>query len=235
METPVTVKKRKAGFTKEFVESVRLSPVSLNNEARAGYPESLQIFVPNDCFLGGLEGSDWKRLLRADGVESQYHPIRSAPTNNAEGGTIYFDNGITRADLAALLRILEPDPFVPEDRKKYAAYLLDAQKPGEEGYIQQLRIVSNFGLRFLFHSITEEEDENFPKQKVTPEEAIWLFIQKERERWGTGFWDGERTGLAGMFGGDGNMEREKLSFGLMLENSYFSIYRIWSRAWLVNK
>ena len=41
--------------------------------------------------------------------------------------------------------------------------------------------------------------------------------------------------LAGMFGGDGDDSREKLSFGRMVENGYHHVYRIWSRAWLVTK
>lgn len=37
------------------------------------------------------------------------------------------------------------------------------------------------------------------------------------------------------FGGDGEWARESLAFGFLVENQYHSIYRIWTRAWLVTK
>ena len=36
-------------------------------------------------------------------------------------------------------------------------------------------------------------------------------------------------------GGDGDMADEVLAFGFMVENSYYGIYRIWGRAWLIKK
>ena len=36
-------------------------------------------------------------------------------------------------------------------------------------------------------------------------------------------------------GGDGDWAKESLCFGLMVENGYQGVYRIWSRAWLVTK
>jgi hypothetical protein len=35
------------------------------------------------------------------------------------------------------------------------------------------------------------------------------------------------------FGGDGERAKESLAFGFMVENAYYGVYRIWSRAWLV--
>jgi hypothetical protein len=52
-------------------------------------------------------------------------------------------------------------------------------------------------------------------------------------RWGTSSF--EDKGLYKKFGGDGDMKREELAFGLIVENEYYGIYRIWSRAWLVTK
>jgi hypothetical protein len=61
--------------------------------------------------------------------------------------------------------------------------------------------------------------------------AIEQFIAAERERWGTGM----SSALRGTFGGDGDWAKESLCFGLMVENPYYGVYRVWSRAWLVTK
>jgi len=117
--------------------------------------------------------------------------------------------------------------------KDFAVFTTESEQPGKDGYIMQMRVVSKFGLRFMFNALTDTEYEKFPEQKLTIVEALWSFIERERERWGSSFMDDK--GLGGMFGGDGDFAQEELAFGLMLENDYHGVYRIWSRAWLVTK
>jgi hypothetical protein len=160
------------------------------------------------------------------------NPLLSGPSQEPNGGVIFFDNKITREDFGALLRILNI-PAKENVCHDYAAFTASSQQPSEERYLSQLRIVSKFGLRFMFNALTETEYEHFPKQPLSIEETLWQFVEAEKTHWGTNFWDNQ--GLSGLFGGDGDFAREELSFGLMVENDYYHIYRIWSRAWLVTK
>lgn len=41
--------------------------------------------------------------------------------------------------------------------------------------------------------------------------------------------------LSGAMGGDGDYAKEKLCFGLLVENPFGHVYRIWSRAWPLTK
>lgn len=164
------------------------------------------------------------------------NPFTSAPTQEANGGIIYFDNGIAKADFEALMRILEVQPrYVVKPSKDYAVFTAESKQPGKDGYLVQMRIISKFGLLHMFGALTDAEYEKFPEQEMTIVEALWSFIEQERKRWGTSFHQDGVKGLCGLFGGDGDFAREELSFGFILENDYYNIYRIWSRAWLVTK
>ena len=156
-------------------------------------------------------------------------PIKSAPSQEPSGGVVYFGNGITKADFEALLRLME----VRSSYKDYAIFLAESEHPGKEGYLIQMRIITKFGLRFMFGAITDDEYDKFPEQELTIGEILWKFIEKEAERWGTS-WSNDR-GLYGKFGGDGHFACEELAFGFIMENKYHGVYRIWSRAWLVTK
>lgn len=159
------------------------------------------------------------------------NPFTTAPYASEEGGTIYFRNSVSRNDLNALLRVLD----IKTSDREYALVRAIADNPGKQEFLEQIRVVSKFGLLCEFHDINEEKYDKFPKQKLSIGQVVWLFVQKERERWGTEFWHDKTTGLAGKFGGNGDGMREKLSFGLTMESSYYGIFRLWSRAWLVGK
>ena len=120
-------------------------------------------------------------------------------------------------------------------RKDFAVFAAESQQPGKDGYLVQMRIVSRFGLRYMFGALTDAEYDEFPEQKMPVVDALWWFINEERKCWGTSFQEDGKKGLRGLFGGDGNFAREELSFGFMVENDYYHVYRIWSRAWLVTK
>lgn len=162
------------------------------------------------------------------------NPFTSAPSQEACGGVIYFGNEVTKADFTALMRIMEVQPkHVVNPSKDFAVFTAESNQPGKDGYLVQMRVVSKFGLRFMFGALTDAEYEKFPEQELTIVDALWSFIEKERKRWGTSWMDDK--GLGGKFGGDGYFAQEELAFGFMLENDYHHVYRIWSRARLVTK
>lgn len=164
------------------------------------------------------------------------NPFKAAPPTQAEGGVLCFENGITRPDFEALMRITGVQPAIyVNPSKDYAVFTAESTKPQKEGYLAQMRLVSKLGLQYMFGAIDDEEYEAFPDQELTMVETLWAFVEHERKRWGTSFYEDGEKGLRGLFGGDGNYAREELSFGFMVENSSNDVYRIWSRAWLVTK
>ncbi len=159
------------------------------------------------------------------------NPFTTAPSQEASGGVVYFGCRVSKDDFKALLRFMG----VKLDYKDYAVFIAESEEPGKDGYLVQMRVVTKFGLRFMFDAISSSEYDNFPEQQVTIGEVFEAFITHEMKRWGTFFTQDEEKGLAGLFGGDGDFEREELAFGFMVENEYHGVYRIWSRAWLVTK
>lgn len=198
---------------------IRVSPPIFSDPSLDLQPGDLSEFVP---YGNGVYGYQNRKGS---------NPFTSAPSQEACGGVIYFGNGVSKADFEALMRITEVRP----DHKDFAVFTAESKQPGKYGYLAQMRVVSKFGLRHLFHAITDAEHESFVEQEMTIVEALWLFIQQERQRWGTSFLQDGEKGLEGLFGGDGDCAREELAFGFMLENDYYDVYRIWSRAWLVTK
>ena len=156
-------------------------------------------------------------------------PLNAPPSCNPAHGAIFFDNDITFLDLGVLLRILE----VRAHQKDFAVFVQESGQPGKDGYLVQMRLVSAFALTFLFHALGDCKE--LPPQKLSIEEAIWRFFRCERERWGVSFMEDRTGGLRGLFGGDGNYAREQLSFGIVLEDRYYGVWRVLSRAWLVTK
>jgi len=164
------------------------------------------------------------------------NPFTNAPSKSAVGGVIYFDNGISTVDFKVLMHVLNVQSMYAEESiKDYAVFVKESDNPKEDGYLTQMRIVSKFGLYRMFRVINDTDYENFPKQEQNVVETLMTYIKHERKCWGTSFTQDGEKGLCGLFGGDGCWRREQLSFGFMVENDYYSIYRIWSRAWLVTK
>lgn len=201
---------------------LKLSPtVPHDPTARPPHPGDLSLFAPYGNGVYGLQDP-----------KSQV-PFHRGPIHEAEGGTCcFFGNGVSKDDFFGMLRVLG----IPTDGKnshnlRYAAYLAETQDPETDQYVTQLRLVSAFGMRFLFGAIAKSEYGTFPAQTLSPAQALWAFMDMERKRWGTSY----GAGLDRVFGGDGNYAQEMLSFGFHLENAYHGICRIWSRAWLVTK
>jgi hypothetical protein len=202
--------------------NIRFSPPMYLDNKVAANPSDLTNFAPQG---NGVYGYQNPKIP---------NPFKAAPSEDACGGVIYFENSITKEDFYALMRILRiQEADTPQ--KDYAVYLAESESPGIDGYLSQMRLISRFGLQFMFGTLTQEEFEAFPEQSLTMVEALWAFIEAEKDRWGTSFGQDKEKGLRGLFGGDGDFAREELCFGLMLENNYNQICRIWSRAWLVTK
>lgn len=205
-------------------KKIRICPPDWPNRNIEISPSDLARFVPHGSGVYGYQ------------EPKKTNPFVGAPSQEANGGVIYFENDVTKQDFEALIRVLGIQPaWSRENFKNFAAFMSEAEIPKDCGFIAQMRIVPKFGLRYLFKAITDDEYEKFPEQKLDIADAFWTFIEYEKDRWGTCFDEDERKGLRGKFGGDGYFAREELSFGLMVENGYYNISRIWSRAWLVTK
>lgn len=188
-------------------------------ERKPPKPEDLLQFAPSGNGIYGYQ------------PQAVTAPLKGAPIQEAEGGVVYFRNDITREELSTMLRLMGITQQGSKPIHDYALYQAESDEPFENRYLRQARFVREFALHCLFQSHPED-------QKVEPQELdvvaqCWQFIEAERKRWGTFFADSPN--LAGKFGGDGNWAREELCFGLMMENAYYGIWRIWSRAWLVTK
>lgn len=204
-------------------ENIRISPPVWPDHKLQIQPGDLSKFTPYGNGVYGYQN------------QQNRNPFTDAPSQEPCGGVIYFDCDVIKDDFEALMRILNVQIVHGNGKqsKDFAVFATESVQPLMDGYIAQMRVISKFGLRFMFDALTETEYDNFPEQGMNTVETLWSFIEHERKRWGTSFMD--NGGLAGKFGGDGNYAREELSFGFMLENDYHHICRIWSRAWLVTK
>lgn len=187
--------------------------------------DKVRVFQPNwpGRQLQILPGDLSKSVPYGNGVygyqgSNESNCFTSAPSHEPCGGVIYFGNDICQSDFEALMRIMGVQPSsVVNPSKHFAVFTAESEQPSEDGYLVQMRIVSKFGLRFVFKALTTAEYEKFPQQNLTMMKALWLFIEQERMRWGTSFTHDK--GLAGKFGGDGNYEREELAFEIILRQS----------------
>lgn len=149
-------------------------------------------------------------------------PVRNAPLNTAAGGVVYFGSRPEAANLSALLRVIGVQAF----RRDYAAYLFESEDPKRDRCLRQLRLVTEFALKHHFSAPLGEAA--LPEQPHTIGEVVEAFLEHEIAAW-------DEATLHGCLGGDGDWAYETLAFGLMVENDYYGIYRVWSRPRLVTK
>lgn len=150
-----------------------------------------------------------------------------APRTDAAGGTIYFDRRIEAADFTTVLRVMG----VHDAANAFAAFEAEAADPVRERFLVQRRIVPRSALSAVFGIADADIADELVHQPVDIATALWSFVDAQKTRWGTGWSDA----LRGTLGGDGDWAQEALAFGLMVENAYHGIVRIWSRPWLVTK
>jgi hypothetical protein len=161
-------------------------------------------------------------LLNFVSFSDLYDPKRPAIFQN---GTLYLDGEPNAEDLAATLRLLG----VPAAATDYAAFVSHVQEPAEERYLTQVRIVRRVAMVALYDALSEADLRAFPQQKLTVGGLIGKFIETEQQRWGTSL----SPQLSKRFGNPGQRFRATLAFGFMIENAFYGVYRIWSRAWLL--
>jgi hypothetical protein len=155
-------------------------------------------------------------------------PIRDAPRAEASGGTVYFDNDVSPGALDALLRILG----VMTEERNFIVVCASADNPSEARYLDQIRIMPAAALRDLF-GFHADPKPTWPVTPITVGALAHLFLSLQRERW-----NDPRSAFAqlrGTLGGDGDWAKESLAFGIMVENTSWRIYRLWSRPWLLTK
>jgi hypothetical protein len=155
-------------------------------------------------------------------------PVRGAPIQDPAAGILYFDDGVTWAELEVTLhvigtRLLERD---------FAVFLGHSDDPQTERYLDQVRIVQKFALVHLFGAGNDVGE--LKPQPVTVGEFIEQFLADQKAKWSHSRYAFGGS-IAGTFGGDGDWAKESLAFGFMVENPYWAVYRMWSRAWLVTK
>lgn len=202
-------------MTEQRLDKMIISPAIWHGKELQVQPGDLSKFTP---YGNGVYGYQ----------RNSFEPIRGDPSQEETGGFIYFGNGVRKEDFEGFLRIMN----VKAKHKDYATFVQESSNPVEDRYFKQMRLISRFGLRFMFGAIDDREYNTFKEQELSIGEALWEFMKAEKARFGTSFGDPR---IEGKMGGDGNYAREELSFGFMLENEYHHVYRIWSRAWLVTK
>lgn len=153
-------------------------------------------------------------------------PITNAPLQDPGGGTVYFDT-TDEEQLGAIF-----SATVGHTRNnEFVAFAFQARDPVTERYLDQMRIVTCVALSGVF----EVKEDDLPgEQTLTIGEALTGFVTAQESKWSE---PGETFPyrLEGAAGGDGDWAREALAFGLHVENRYWGVCRIWSRAWLVTK
>ncbi|WP_136660287.1 hypothetical protein [Nitratireductor sp. XY-223] len=158
--------------------------------------------------------------------EPSANPILNAPLQEASGGTIYFET----TDTDSIEAVFSAMGVRPES-KDYIVFAASSPNPVESRYVDQIKFVSHGALRSLFKV---DDDRIPPEQTLTLRQALTEFVIEQDAKWnepGRPF----SSRLSGAAGGDGDWAKEALAFGFHVENSFWEIYRIWSRAWLVTK
>jgi hypothetical protein len=204
---------------------IRLSPpVFVDNRVDVD-PADLSQFSPQGNGVYGLQ-------------HKQVDPFAMGESMEPSSGVVFFDtpHGGGEEDFYGMLRILGiANTYLPvgdRHNTRYWAFEQVSKQPGKDGYIRQLRIMDRFALQHLYGVLDSPGYEGFPVQPLPLPQFLWAFMLSEIKQYGTSFGSPE---LAGKFGGDGHFAQESLSFGFMIENAYYKIYRIWSRAWLCTK
>ncbi len=150
-------------------------------------------------------------------------PVRGAPTQYAEGGVIYFDADRSWDLVAPALSLIGMHLAM----RDFAVFAGAARDPIADRYLDQVRIVSRHGVGHIF-GLGKELADIPAEQPLTLEGYVQQFLAEQQEKWS---W----SNLRGTAGGDGDWAKERLAFGVMVENWYWRVYRLWSRPWLITK
>jgi hypothetical protein len=152
-------------------------------------------------------------------------PLRDAPLTEPCGGTLYFDDTVGPEELIAALQLIGVYRTA-----EYVAFGASSDDTVTERFLDQLRLVTSAALRSLFAADATPVGE----QRMTIHEAVAAFVAAQRAKWNNGR-SPYSAQLAGSAEGDGDWAKESLAFGFHVENTYWGVYRVWSRPWLVTK
>jgi hypothetical protein len=200
-------------------------------------PGDLTQFIPSG-FGGGVPVvmRPWDKLESVDQQQSYYgfdapqaDPVRGAPSSDSSGGCLYFNDSVATADLLTALRVVGAYEALDD----YVVFGRESEDPQTDRYLDQIRIVQRGALGHLF-GVPQEVWQAVPKPSAPLGELVTTFVEKQRQKWN----DAEyaySSRLAGAMGGDSDWAKESLAFGFLMENQYWQVMRIWSRAWLVTK
>jgi hypothetical protein len=204
---------------------------------RGRNPADLSWYVPQGLGLGApLVFRRWDDLDQVARRGDYYgfgartgDPIRDAPSAETSGGVVYFHDELAPADLDVLMRILG----MRIDESDFVVVCASADDPPEARYLDQIRIIHRAAVDELF-GFRLDPRPTWPGEPLTVGELAHLFLALQRERWyEPGYAYSPR--LRGTLSGDGDWAKESLAFGMMVENTSWCVYRLWSRPWLVTK
>jgi hypothetical protein len=195
-------------------------------------PGVLDRFIPEGFSLGGpaimRPGDTIDAAFRTTGYygidQRSADPILSAPSELPCGGTLYFDEHALGPHFPPILDALGVHRRLTE----FAVFAGRSGNTVRDRYLEQLRLVSHAALRQLF-GVPAPAVAALGAQNANLEEAIVSFVDGQRRRWS------DPRALAGALGGDGDWAKERLAFGLFVENGNWQVIRVWSRPWLVTK
>jgi hypothetical protein len=198
-------------------------------------PGDLTQFLPQGLALGQpMIVRPWDDPLKALSGPNYYgvdapdsHPFRAAPTQEPSGGVIYFDDGVTFDRLSIALEVMG----AMLRRADYAVFAAEADDPPNQRFLDQVRIVPKSALGHFFDC---DEAAALADQPVPLGDFIEQFITAQRAKWNDPSYTFSSR-LSGTLGGDGDWAKESLCFGFLVENTYWGVYRLWRRAWLVTK
>lgn len=209
---------------------IRLRPDAID-------PTDLSLYVPQGY---GLDGPMLVRPQGALGQElaanrfygfdpSSFDPFSNAPTTESAGGVVYFQERIEDADLSAILRVLG----IRRTLEDFSVVCRSSNDPIRDRYLDQVRIVPS-GVASSLFGWRPDPPPAWPAERMSVEVFFRFFISAQRERWNDPNY-AFSSRLRGALGGDGDWAKEALAFGLLVENTHYGIYRLWSRPFLVTK
>lgn len=146
------------------------------------------------------------------------HPFHAAPRTADSGGTLYFGTNVAQQQLTAALTLMGVREY-----NAYVAYAAQSADPAQDRYLEQIRLLSHFALSWFK---CPQQDAPHP-QTLNISEAVWAFMEAQRRKW-------DNQALDAVAGASGD-NYPRLAFGFHVENSYYGVYRVWSRVSIVTK
>jgi len=194
----------------------RLQGLGLDTEIATRYDDELESDPDNDAT--DAPGRD---------------PILSPPPQQPAGGLLYFDEFAKPEKLRAALETLG----VYVKIKDFAVFATIAKNVMNERYLDQVRILSTNALGRPFK--VRAEAEVSPERPVSLGEYVETFVRKQRDKWNGPAPALRSKRLRGTLGStlwrDDESQRESLAFGFAVEDTYWGVYRLWSRPYLCLK